>query len=215
FDRAVLVEEPGGEQQTEYERQEIEPDNNSDVGVNIRMQSKCGQEQYANQKNIRALGSGHGEFELVRDTGDMQSSTIPQGIYQPIGIQLNNDRNRQYISMYQQKDISLGVEQKSGREIKVVDDRGFFNKEGGIRGGFEGLYGNKVNNRRESLGSNDSTKLARVSLVDAAKENNSEREGVGRKREGVRDGTECEEQESESFSGKDVGFKSKRGQDGA
>ncbi|KAA6382843.1 MAG: hypothetical protein EZS28_021626, partial [Streblomastix strix] len=77
------------------------------------------------------------------------------------------------------------------------------------------IQDNKENNRGESLRNNDSTTFARVSLVDITKGDNSEREGVGRKREGVRDGIEDVEEESESSSGEDIGFRGKRGQDGA
>ncbi|KAA6366853.1 MAG: hypothetical protein EZS28_037620 [Streblomastix strix] len=69
---------------------------------------------------------------------------------------------------------------------------------------------NKENSRGESSRNNDSSKLARISLVDVIEGNNSEREGIGREREGIRDGIEDEEEESESSSGEDIGFRGKR-----
>ncbi|KAA6357185.1 MAG: hypothetical protein EZS28_047288, partial [Streblomastix strix] len=47
------------------------------------------------------------------------------------------------------------------------------------------------------------------------KGNNSERKGERREREGIGDWIEDEEEESKSSSGEDVGFRGKRGQDGA
>ncbi|KAA6401173.1 MAG: hypothetical protein EZS28_003300 [Streblomastix strix] len=67
----------------------------------------------------------------------------------------------------------------------------------------------------ESLRNNDSTMLAWVGLVDIVIGNNSERDGIGRKREGIGDGIEDQEEESESLSGEDISFRGKQGQDGA
>ncbi|KAA6356516.1 MAG: hypothetical protein EZS28_047957, partial [Streblomastix strix] len=288
-DRAILVDEPAGEQQTKDDRQEIEPDNNIDGRVNFRIRSECDQEQYQNQKNLRAVGSGYGEFQLARDINDIRSSISVERKYQPIGIQLSNDRNRQYNSVFLNSkckgkisfevcnrfdhinrrvkwiDINIKtyrwqIEQGSGRVIKVTDSRGLLNKEGGIREYIEGLISRdnigfirskkqcqtqeilyigegqksgktrfnenlqrgricinipantnnkqnrKENNRGERLRNNYSTLLAVVDLVDAVKGNNSEREGVGRKREGVRDGIEDEKEESVSSSRDDMAF---------
>ncbi|KAA6370004.1 MAG: hypothetical protein EZS28_034468, partial [Streblomastix strix] len=52
-------------------------------------------------------------------------------------------------------------------------------------------------------------------MVDGIERNNSKGEGAGREREGIGDGVEDEEEESESSSGEDIGFRGKRGQDGA
>ncbi|KAA6374119.1 MAG: hypothetical protein EZS28_030351 [Streblomastix strix] len=49
-------------------------------------------------------------------------------------------------------------------------------------------------------------------MVEIIKENNNERERVGRVKEIVGDKTEDEEQQSESCSGKDIGFRRKQGQ---
>ncbi|KAA6371685.1 MAG: hypothetical protein EZS28_032787, partial [Streblomastix strix] len=75
--------------------------------------------------------------------------------------------------------------------------------------------GNKENNRGESLWNNDSIKLARLSLMDVIEGNNSEREGIRREQEGIRERIVDEEEESESSSGENIGFRGKRGQDGA
>ncbi|KAA6365665.1 MAG: hypothetical protein EZS28_038809 [Streblomastix strix] len=112
------------------------------------------------------MGSGDGEFELEKDIGDIESSSSTQRIYKPIGIQLNNDRNRQYNSVFLiskskskisfeesdrfdlinrrrkwtdtiNKTYRWKIEQRSGRAIKVIDGGGLFNKEGSIRGGFK------------------------------------------------------------------------------
>ncbi|KAA6355231.1 MAG: hypothetical protein EZS28_049242, partial [Streblomastix strix] len=71
FDRAVLEDESAGEQQTKNDRQMIELNNNSDISVNFRMRSECEQEQHANQKDVRTIGSGSGKFQLARDTCDI------------------------------------------------------------------------------------------------------------------------------------------------
>ncbi|KAA6379633.1 MAG: hypothetical protein EZS28_024842 [Streblomastix strix] len=92
-DRAVLVDEPAGEQQTKDDRQEIEPDNNTDRRVNCRLGSECDKEQHQNQKNIRAVGSGYGELQLARDTNDIQSN-IKSGwtlIFRHIAGKLNKE----------------------------------------------------------------------------------------------------------------------------
>ncbi|KAA6395020.1 MAG: hypothetical protein EZS28_009453 [Streblomastix strix] len=263
FDRAVLVDEQVREQQTKDDRQEIKSDNNSDGRVNFGMESERDQKQHKDQEDIRIMGSGYGEFKLARDISDIQSSISAERIYQPIGIQLNKDRIRQYNSMFfnnknkgkisfdesrrfdfinrggkwmdiSNKTYRCEIEQRSGHVIKAVNGTRLINKERCIRGCFEGLVsrnnsgfirskkqcqtqeilyvgegqksekmrldkshlgegarintptdtnnsqGNKENNRGESLRNNDSTMLARVSLVDTAKGNNSEREGVGR-----------------------------------
>ncbi|KAA6347400.1 MAG: hypothetical protein EZS28_052031, partial [Streblomastix strix] len=52
-------------------------------------------------------------------------------------------------------------------------------------------------------------------MVDGFERNNGQGEGIRREREGIRNGIEDEEEESESSSGEDVGFRGKRGQDGA
>ncbi|KAA6369041.1 MAG: hypothetical protein EZS28_035432 [Streblomastix strix] len=298
LDRVVLVEEPGGEQQTKDYRQEIEFDNNTDGRVNRRLESECDQEQHADQKDIRIMGSGDGEFKLERDTSNIESNLSTQRLYQPIGIQLNNDRNRQYNSVFlnskckskisfkesdrfdfinrrrkwmdiNNKTYRWKIEQRSGRVVKVVDGGGLRNKEGSVGGSFKGLVSwdnsgfirskeqcktqeilyigqrqesgrtrfnesllgggvcfdtptntdnkqsYKENNRRESVRDNDSTKLARLNMVDRVERNNGEGEGTRREREGIRDGIEDEEEESESSSGEDIGFRGKRGQDGA
>ncbi|KAA6353834.1 MAG: hypothetical protein EZS28_050639 [Streblomastix strix] len=69
---------------------------------------------------------------------------------------------------------------------------------------------NKENNRGENLKNNDSILLAGVGLMDTVKGNNSAREAVGSEREGIRDRIEDEEEESESSSGEDIGFRGKR-----
>ncbi|KAA6377773.1 MAG: hypothetical protein EZS28_026697 [Streblomastix strix] len=168
LDRVVLVEEPGGEQQTKNDRKETERDNNTDGRFNRRLGSECHQEQHADQKDIRIMGSGDGEFKLERDLGDKRSSASAQRIYQLIGLKLNNDKNRKYNSVFlnskskskisfeesdrfdiinrrgkwmdiNNKTYRWEIEQRSGRVIKVIDGGGLFNKEGSIRGGFKGL----------------------------------------------------------------------------
>ncbi|KAA6373723.1 MAG: hypothetical protein EZS28_030750 [Streblomastix strix] len=298
FNRAILVGDIVRQQQTKDDRQETERDNNIDGCINNWMGGECNQEQHKDQENIRIMGSEYGELQPERDSGDLQINISPQGIYQPIGIQLSNDRNRQYNSVFlnskskskvsfeerdrfdfinrrgkwmdiNNKTYRWDIEQRSGRVIKVVDGRGLFNKERGvgqsserlvsgnnsgsicskkqcqtqeilyIRQGQEGgrmrfnenLLGggicintptdtnnrqsNKENSRGESIGNNDSTPLARIALVDAVKGDSSERKRDRREREGIGDGIEDEEEESESSSGEDVGFRGKRGQDGA
>ncbi|KAA6352903.1 MAG: hypothetical protein EZS28_051570 [Streblomastix strix] len=90
--------------------------------------------------------------------------------------------------------------------------------EGGVHTdtptGTNNQQSNKKNNRGESLKKNDSTILAGVRLMDIIKGNKYEREGIGREREGIRDGTEDEEEKSESSSEEDISFRGKRGQDG-
>ncbi|KAA6371717.1 MAG: hypothetical protein EZS28_032756 [Streblomastix strix] len=122
FDRAVLVDEPAGEQQIKSDRQQIKPDNNFDGCINRRMGSECNKEQHADQKDIRTKGSGYGELEFARDTGDIQSKTGTKGIYQPIGIQLNNDRNRQYNSVF------LNSKSKSKVSFEESDRFDFINQ---------------------------------------------------------------------------------------
>ncbi|KAA6371961.1 MAG: hypothetical protein EZS28_032512 [Streblomastix strix] len=124
------------------------------------MGSECDEEQHKDQENIRIVGNEYGEFQPKRDTCDTQINVSPQRIYQPIGIQLNNDRNRQYNSVFlnskskskisfeesdrfnfinrrgkwmniNNKTYRWDIEQRSGRVIKVVDGRGLLNKEGG------------------------------------------------------------------------------------
>ncbi|KAA6338579.1 MAG: hypothetical protein EZS28_052687, partial [Streblomastix strix] len=92
LDRVVLVDESGGEQQAKVDRQEIELGNNTNGRFNRRLGSECDQGQHADQKDIRIMGSGDGKFKLERDTGDTEISLSTQRLYQPIGIQLNNDR---------------------------------------------------------------------------------------------------------------------------
>ncbi|KAA6369307.1 MAG: hypothetical protein EZS28_035166, partial [Streblomastix strix] len=275
LNRTILVDDIIGKQQTKDDRQETERDNNLDGSINDRMGSECDQEQHQDQEYIRIMGSEHGKFQSQRDTGDIQINTIAQGIYQSIGIQLNNDRNRQYNSVrgkwmeINNKTYRWEEEQRSGRVIKVVDGRGLFNKKGVIGQSSEGLVSgnnsgsiyskeqcqtqeiqyvgqgqksgrmrfnegflgggvcintptdtngeqsNKENSRGESSGNSNSTPLARIALVDAVKGDSSERERSRREREGFGDGSEDEEEESESSSGEDVGFRGKRGQDGA
>ncbi|KAA6368568.1 MAG: hypothetical protein EZS28_035905, partial [Streblomastix strix] len=130
--------------------------------------SECDQGQCANQKDLRIIGSGQGEFELARDSGETRSRTSAERIYQPIGILLNINRNRQQNRVFinrrsrgivsfeesdrfefierigkwmdiNNKTYRWEIEQRSGCVIKIVDGRGLFNKERGIRGGFEGL----------------------------------------------------------------------------
>ncbi|KAA6391809.1 MAG: hypothetical protein EZS28_012667 [Streblomastix strix] len=298
FNRTVLVGDIIGEQQTEDDRQETVRDNNLDRCIDNRMGSECDQEQHKDQEDIQKMGSEHGELQSERNTSNMQINTISQRIYQPIGIQLNNDRNRQYNSVFlnskskskisfeesdrfdlinrrgkwmdiNNKTYRWDIEQRSGRIIKVVDGRGLLNKEGDIGQSFgrmvsgnnsgsirskeqcktqEVLYirqgqksgrmrfnenflggevcintptdtngeqSNKENSRGESSRNSNSTTLARIVLVDTVKGDSSERERSGRERKGFRDGSEDEKEESESFSGEDVGFRDKRGQDGA
>ncbi|KAA6382844.1 MAG: hypothetical protein EZS28_021627 [Streblomastix strix] len=158
FDRAVLVDESAEIQQTKDGRQEIEPDNNTDGRVNFRIASECDLGQGANQKDIRTKGSEYGKFKLARDICDIQSSTGTERIHQAIDIQLNNDRNRLYNSVFlnsknkgkisfeeserfdhinrrgkwmdiNNKTYRWELEQGSGRVIKVVDGRGLLNKE--------------------------------------------------------------------------------------
>ncbi|KAA6335834.1 MAG: hypothetical protein EZS28_052929, partial [Streblomastix strix] len=93
LDRTILVDDTIGEQQTKDDRQEIERDNNINGCINFRMGSQCNQEQQKDQEDIRIMGNGYGEFESARDTCDTHINASPQGIYQPIRIQLNNDRN--------------------------------------------------------------------------------------------------------------------------
>ncbi|KAA6370834.1 MAG: hypothetical protein EZS28_033637, partial [Streblomastix strix] len=159
FNRTILVGDIIGEQQTKDDRQETERNNNLNGCINNRMGSECDEEQHKDQKNIRIMGSEYGEFQPERDSGDLQINISPQGIYQPIGIQLNNDRNRQYNSVFlnskrkskisfeesdrfdiinrrgkwmdiNNKTYRWDIEQRSGRVIKVVDGRGLLNKEG-------------------------------------------------------------------------------------
>ncbi|KAA6370005.1 MAG: putative reverse transcriptase [Streblomastix strix] len=168
LDRVVLVEESGVEQQTKNDRQGIELDNNIDRRVNIRLWSECEQKQHTDQKDIRIVGSGDGEFKHQRDTSNIEGNLNTQRISQPIGIQLNNDRNRQYNRVFlnskskskitfeesdrfdfinrrgkwmdiNNKTYRWEIEQRSGRVVKVVDGGGLRNKEGSIRGGFKGL----------------------------------------------------------------------------
>ncbi|KAA6360765.1 MAG: hypothetical protein EZS28_043708 [Streblomastix strix] len=73
--RAILVDESAGEQQIKEDRQEINSNYYLDRRVKFGMRSECDQGQCANQKDIWIMGSGYGEFELARDTGDLQSST--------------------------------------------------------------------------------------------------------------------------------------------
>ncbi|KAA6399187.1 MAG: hypothetical protein EZS28_005294 [Streblomastix strix] len=168
FDRTILVDDIIVEQQAKNDRQEKELSNNPGGRINRRMRSERDQEQHADQSDIRIIRSGNGEFQRERDTGDIGSSSSPQGFYQTIGIQLINDRNRQYNSMFlnskskskisfeesdrfnfinrrgkwmdiYNKTYSWEVEQRSGRVINVFDGGGLFNKEGGIRTSSEGL----------------------------------------------------------------------------
>ncbi|KAA6367868.1 MAG: hypothetical protein EZS28_036605 [Streblomastix strix] len=82
LDRTILMDDTIGKPQTKDDRQEIELDNNIDGRVNFRIRSECDQEQHADQKDIRIMGSGYGEFELTRDTGDIQ-------------IDINTERNKE------------------------------------------------------------------------------------------------------------------------
>ncbi|KAA6362231.1 MAG: hypothetical protein EZS28_042243, partial [Streblomastix strix] len=121
-DRTILVGDIIGEQQTKDDRQETERDNNLDRCINNRMGSECDQEQHKDQEDIRIMGSEHGEFQSERNTSNMQINTIPQGIHQPIGIQLSNDRNRQYNSVF------LNSKSKSKISFEESDRFDFINR---------------------------------------------------------------------------------------
>ncbi|KAA6379738.1 MAG: hypothetical protein EZS28_024733 [Streblomastix strix] len=123
-DRTILVGDIIGEQQTKDDRQEAERDNNLDRCINSRMGSECDQEQHKDQEDIRIMGSEYGELQPERNTSNMQISTISQRIYQPIGIQLNNDRNRQYNSVF------LNSKSKSKISFEESDRFDFINRRG-------------------------------------------------------------------------------------
>ncbi|KAA6399768.1 MAG: hypothetical protein EZS28_004717, partial [Streblomastix strix] len=124
LDRVVLVEEPGGEQQTKDDRQEIELDNNINRRVNSRLGSECDQEQHAYQENIRTMGIGDGELKHEGDISNIESNLSTKRLYQPIGIQLNNDRNRQYNSVF------LNSKSKSKISFEESDRFDFINRRG-------------------------------------------------------------------------------------
>ncbi|KAA6381327.1 MAG: hypothetical protein EZS28_023145 [Streblomastix strix] len=125
LDGIVLVEKPGGEQQTKEDRQEIELDNNIDGRVNCRLGSECDQEQLADQKNIWIMGSGDGEFKHEGDTSNIESN-------------LKTDNTNACFSIAKAKakyhlrkaiDLILQIEEENGWTLTIRHIAGKQNKE--------------------------------------------------------------------------------------
>ncbi|KAA6403774.1 MAG: hypothetical protein EZS28_000699 [Streblomastix strix] len=123
-------------------------------------------------------------------------------------VQLENNEN--FVDLRQMERVKESIIEidKTSYGIKIIKSK---------RRGKFGWYAQSIkeNNSGQSIRGNDSILLARVYFVDISKGNNSKREGIGRGREGVGDEIEDEEDKPESSSQEDIGFRGKRGQDGA
>ncbi|KAA6357214.1 MAG: hypothetical protein EZS28_047259, partial [Streblomastix strix] len=240
FDRAILVDDSIGEQQTKDDRQELEQNINFDKRINFRMESECDQEQHTNPKDLPTIRSGNGEFEPARDTGDIQSIEVENGCAFTIG----------HITEKQKKEanalsrLSMAGDYSIKKEVleEVLKDW-----QVGITVHLFAARNNAKHKRYYTLGKDKNADGGDSKIVSweeefelihqpipiisrvireiieertqgviivldwpgqvwqtQLKENNREREVIGREREGIRDGIEDEKKESESPSGEDI-----------